>query len=273
VAQLASEWELSILRPFPNLSYNYAAAATCGDGSHAALKVWFPNERDFRAEAEALRLYNGDGAVRLLNISFEKRAMLLELAEPGEDLWQLENEEKQIELTGQIMRRLWRMPDDGCQLPTAAAQFERMASTAPSIAPASFPLDWVASAKAIFDDLEASAPLFVLHEDLHQSNILSAQREPWLAIDPHGLVGPRELDTIQIILNVLWREKDRSAWPRIISRYVADLAEVLDLDREQIRHCGVARAVQEAFWTLEDYGKGWEKDFEVVDAFVSARHA
>jgi streptomycin 6-kinase len=262
---------VSVESPFAGSNINYAAPVSLKDGSHAVLKLWVPFEDEFRAEVEALRLYKGDGSVRLLDVDFEKRAMLLERAEPGTDLWQLDDEDKQIEITAAIMRRLWRRPEPDSPLPRAWAQFERMALQAPAIAPRSFPLDWVVSAKAIIEEVGAAAEPVVLHEDLHQANILRAEREPWLAIDPHGLIGPREFDTIQMILNVLWREKDHSAWPRIISRYVDQLSERLGLDRERVRQCGVARGVQEAFWTLEDHGQGWEKDFAIVEAFEAAR--
>jgi streptomycin 6-kinase len=271
VANLVEEWSLTIGAPFPGLSYNYVAPVNCEDGTPAVLKVYFPEERAFRASAEALQLYDGDGAVRLLRVDSDRRAMLLERAEHGRDLWKLADEEQQIQITAAIMRRLWRPPPPDCSLPTAAAEFERMATLAPQLASSNFPLRWIATATGIFEDLESAASPVVLHEDLHQANILAAQREPWLAIDPHGLIGPPALDTIQMILNVVWREADSACWQPAISRYVHSFADLLKLEPEQIRLCGVARAVLEAFWTLEDEGVGWERDFAIVDAFVAAR--
>ena len=270
VAQLVDQWSLTIEAPFGGLSYNYVAPVMREDGSPAVLKVWFPFEAEFRAEAEALRLYDGAGAIRLFETDEPLRAMLLERAEPGSDLWQLDDEDRQIEIAASLMRRLWRPPPDGCSLALASDQFERMAATAPRLARDGFPLHRVTRGKAIFDDLLAASPPAVLHEDLHQANILAAQREPWLVIDPHGLIGPPALDIIQMILNVVWRESDRYAWPSIAARYVHALADATGLDREQVRLCGVARCAQEAFWTLEDEGKGWERDIAVLDAFEAA---
>ena len=269
VAQLVERWSLAIDSPFPGLSYNYVAPVNRSDGTPAVLKVWFPDEPDFQAEAEALRLYDGDGAFRLLELDNELFAMLIERAEPGTDLWLLEDEDRQIEIAATMMRRLWRPAPPGCRLPLATAQWERMAASAPLLARDGFPLNRVAEARTIFETLAAAAPPTVLHEDLHQANILAAQREPWLAIDPHGVVGPPVLETIQMILNVL-RRADSIEWPRTIARYVHALADATGLDREQVFACGVARNVLEAFWTLEDYGKGWERDIAVADAFAAA---
>jgi streptomycin 6-kinase len=267
VADLVERWSLRIEGPFPNLSYNYVAPVLRADGTAAVLKVWFPFDREFRAEAEALRLFDGNGAVRLLEADMEHRALLIERAEPGTDLWQLDGEERQIEVAASLMKRLWRPAPPDCALPLAREYYERMVEMAPKLATNGFPLDRVASAKEIFDALEAAVAPVVLHEDLHQANILTAQREPWLAIDPHGLVGPPVIDTTQLILNVVWRA-DVEAWPRIVARYVDALSEALGLDREHVALCGVARSLLEAFWTLEDGGKGWERDVAIADVFA-----
>jgi streptomycin 6-kinase len=269
VANLVQRWRLTIGAPFPDLSYNYVAPVTREDGTAAVLKLWFPFEREFAAEAEALRLYDGDGAVGLLEVDMEHRALLLERAVPGHDLWQLESEDRQIEITATVMQRLWRPAPPDCSLPRAREHYERMVEVAPKLAKKGFPLDGVAGAKDIFDTLEAAATPTVLHEDLHQSNILTAQREPWLAIDPHGLVGPPVIDTTQMILNAAWRT-DEEAWPRVVARHVDALSEALDLDREQVALCGAARSILEAFWTLEDKGEGWERDVAIAGVFASA---
>ncbi|MGE0685944.1 MAG: aminoglycoside phosphotransferase family protein [Dehalococcoidia bacterium] len=272
VAGLAERWSLTIDAPFPGLSYNYVAPVTQADGTPAVLKLWMPLPREFEVEVEALSLYDGNGAVKLLQVDADDRAMLLERAEPGTDLWQLDDDDRQIEVAATVMRRLWRPPPLGCSLPHARAHYERLGAQLPGLAPAGFPLSWLATALDIYAALESAAPPVVLHEDLHQANILRARREPWLAIDPHGLIGPRELETTQMVLNVVWRAEP-AGWPRIITRYVHALSEQLGLDTEQVRLAGVARSVLEAFWTLEDQppGKAWQRDIAIAESFAAAR--
>ena len=49
-----------------------------------------------------------------------------------------------------------------------------------------------------------------MHGDLHHDNIVSAQREPWLVIDPKGLVGDPGYETGPFINNPYGRME---TWP------------------------------------------------------------
>ena len=64
IAECERRWLLTVGPPFPRLSYNYATPARRADGTSVVLKIGFP-DREFRTEAEALRVYNGEGAVQL----------------------------------------------------------------------------------------------------------------------------------------------------------------------------------------------------------------
>jgi streptomycin 6-kinase len=268
VSELIDAWSLRVEGPFGGLSYNYVAPATLTDGTAAVLKVFFPDDAAFAAEVEALRIYDGDGVVRLLALDESRRAMLLERALPGTDLWPLPSSQ-QIEIAAAMMRRLWRTPPPGCTLPPASEEVDRMVALAPQRARGDFPLHRVTRAKAIFDEIEASSETVVLHDDLHQANVLTAQREPWLVIDPHGLVGPPAWDTIQFILNVIWPEPSSEERRRQIARHIDAFSDALSLDRQVIRASGIVRGVMEAFWTLEDHGQGWEKDLAIVEEFAA----
>ena len=86
------------------------------------------------------------------------------------------------------------------------------------------------------------APPVVLHGDLHHFNILAAERQPWLAIDPKGVVGEPVYETGALL---------RNPWPdllslpdpgRILARRVDQLAEELGFDRA--RHPRVRRGIR-----------------------------
>jgi streptomycin 6-kinase len=270
VAGLVDGWSLHIEAPFPGLSYNYVAPVTCADGTRAVLKLWFPDaQRGFERESEALRLYDGAGSVRLLKIDVARRAMLIEYAGQGANLWHLPDEDQRIEIAAKVMKRLWRAPSTGLSLPAAAAEINLMVEKAPGLAPPHFPLHWIASAKAMFTDLEASHTPVLLHGDLHHTNVLTAEREAWLAIDPHGLVGPPVYEPIQFILNIVWPQQDRVERLRTIARHVEAFGDALNLEPEAIRMCGTVIAVLQAFWTLEDHGADWEKDIALVEDFAA----
>ena len=77
----------------------------------------------------------------------------------------------------------------------------------------------------------------LVNQDLHGGNILSAEREPWLVIDPKPLVGERELDAVGLLRNAAW-----NGGTAAVRRWLAALGE-LALDRERMRGWGVAHAL------------------------------
>ena len=118
----------------------------------------------------------------------------------------------------------------------------------------------VADAEGLFGELIGSmAEPVLLHGDLHHDNILAAQREPWLAIDPKGLVGEPAYEVGALLRNPHLRRL--VAAPNVeqtMARRVAQLSEELSLDRERIRGWGLAQAVLSAWSSIEDHGLGWE---------------
>src|SRR5579859_113968 len=71
LAACAARWELAVGPPFPGLSYNYVAPATRADGTPVVLKVGVP-EPELANGITALRLYDGEGAVRLLDADADR---------------------------------------------------------------------------------------------------------------------------------------------------------------------------------------------------------
>ena len=55
----------------------------------------------------------------------------------------------------------------------------------------------------------------LLHQDLHGENVLSAQREPWLVIDPKPLAGEREFSVAPIVRSFELGHSKRDALYRL----------------------------------------------------------
>ena len=117
----------------------------------------------------------------------------------------------------------------------------------------------VEEAESLFADLLATeGGLLLLHGDLHQKNILSARREPWLAIDPKGVVGEAAYDTAALLHNPV----EALGVPdpkRLTERRLDVLAGEPGLDRDRIRAWAFAQAVLAAYWALEDGGRVWNE--------------
>jgi streptomycin 6-kinase len=86
VHRVSERWSLSVGPPFRDLSYSYVAPATRADGTRYVLKLGAPNT-EVLSEIEALRYWDGDAAVRLLEAEPHAGALPLERVEPGAKLF------------------------------------------------------------------------------------------------------------------------------------------------------------------------------------------
>ena len=76
IDEASQRWGLTDVQPSPELSYNFVAFANRGD-EQVVLKMSVPN-REAKSEMAALRLFNGEGACRLIDYDEERYWVLLE---------------------------------------------------------------------------------------------------------------------------------------------------------------------------------------------------
>lgn len=248
LAELAARWELALEPPFPALSYHYVAPAR-RRGEPVVLKVGVPH-RELRCEIAALRAFGGRGAARLLEADARAGALLLERLEPGTPL-ALEEEDGVWAIAARVARRLRRPPPSAHAFPTLerwALAFRRLrARSGGGTGP--LPAALVERAEALFRELSASTESpALLHGDLHHWNVLRAGREPWLAIDPQGVVGDPAYEVGSLIRNAVARSADPA---RTLARGVDRLGEELGLERERLAAWTFAHAVLSAVWSAE----------------------
>lgn len=261
VTDLEQRWSLTVGRPFPNLWVNWVAPATLADGAQAILKLSFPGEKEFRTEAEALRLFDGRGICRLLRLDRDRGAMLLERCEPGAPLTTVEDDGEAMSIAADVLRRLRRPAPPEHPFPLVsdwARGFDRLrrrydGGTGP------MPAVLVDRAEGLFAELIPSqAKPVLLHGDFHHENILSARREGWLAIDPKGVVGEPAYDAATLL-----REPPELAHEpharRVLEERLEQLPDELGLDRERLHGWALAQSVLAAYWGLEDSGEVWDE--------------
>jgi streptomycin 6-kinase len=267
LAECEQRWGITVLPPFSTLSYNYAAPATRADGADVVLKLGLPNP-ELTNEIEALRVYAGRGICRLLEADPEQGSLLLERLQPGAMLTTVSDDEQATAIAAQVMRQLWRPAPAQHNFPTIARWakgLERLRSTFNGgVGP--FPLYLVEQAERLFEELihSMSEPT-LLHGDLHHFNILSAQRETWLAIDPKGVVGEPAYEVGALLRNPSTRVISDV---RVQTRRVDQLAAELSIDRERILGWGLAQAVLSGWWSYEDHGHGWEPSLALAGLFA-----
>ncbi len=109
-----------------------------------------------------------------------------------------------------------------------------------------------------------------LHGDLHHENTVAAQRRPWLAIDPKGVVGEPAYETGALLRNPVPQVASRPDLPRMQARRIALLSDLLGLDRERIKGWGIAQAVLAACWCVEEDDSAWEDFITCAEALAAA---
>jgi streptomycin 6-kinase len=193
-------------------------AVVTPDGTEAVLKIQDPH-RESEHEAAALELWNGEGAVRLLEHDPEQHALLLERCRPGTPL--SEGDGSMDVLVG-LLPRLWASPDGfrpiEDDVPYLLADIESARDERLKDA-----------ALAYLRDLVPSQGERVLaNQDLHGENVLAAEREPWLVIDPKPIAAEREFSAASIV-----RSNELGHSKRDVLYRLERLCSDLGLDRER----------------------------------------
>lgn len=250
----AERWGLQIGPTFGGLSFNYVAEASLPDGTPVVLKLGVPRE-ELDTEIDALRLYDGQGACRLLDADAERGALLLERLLPGDTLLSLADDAATV-VAAEVMAKLWHAPPPGHRFPSVADWAAGLAELRPHFGGSCGPFpEWLVDrAEGLFRELLPSqGPTVVLHGDLHHYNILAATRAPWLAIDPKGVIGEPAYEVGALLRNPL----SLPEWPDLahtLARRVDQLCEILALDRQRVLGWASAQAVLSAWWMYEDDG-------------------
>ena len=258
----ARRWELTLGRPFPNLSYNYVTTARRADGQEVVLKLGVPNP-ELDSEALALRVFDGRGAVRLLDADPQRGILLLERLQPGHTLrpTSLVDDDQATRAAAGVMASLWQPAPQTHTFATVnawARGFERLRArfqggTGP------FPQSLIEDAEAIYRGYTVDAETAVLlHGDLHHENIL-ASGSTWLAIDPKGIVGEAVYETGALLRNPIPEIYDLSNAGVLSERRAAILGELLGFEQEHILSWAFAQAVLSSWWSYEDGDTGWHR--------------
>ena len=194
-------------------------------------------------EARGLQLWDGAGAVRLLaheQVDEHTELLLLERCLPGRWLAG-ETPETQDEVIAALLERLWREPPPEPSLRPLVEMCDQWALACEGWAAREggrLDQGLVREGIALFRSLPREpARQVLLCTDLHAENVLSAEREPWLMIDPKPYLGDPSYDVLQHIINAVAR------FGRDPDVMVNQLCERLGLDAERVRLWLFARCV------------------------------
>ena len=232
VGELRERWSLTIGEPFDSdeVSCAWVAPATRADGTRAVVKVAMPH---FEAEHEiaGLRFWDGDPTIRVLESEESLGAMLLERCEPGLHLRVVHHGFEQDAVIAALLRRLSRspVPPNRFRPLSALTTYWNQETQGGSARWSDAGL--VREGLSLFSELPRTAKESVLlATDLHAGNVLQAEREPWLVIDPKPFVGDPAFDATQHLLNGIVRLRAEPI------DTIVRFAELLPVDSERLPH-------------------------------------
>ena len=226
--EVAAKWGVELGPRFALARYSFVAPA--GDG--AVLKVTPAEDDESDEEADALELWAGDGAVRLLRRDRARRALLVERVRPGDDIAALPDDEA-TRIAVEVGLRLWR---------PVAEPFRWIGDWVPRWLGNAGGHPLVPLARELYDSLDVGRDVLV-HGDFHHHNILRSERGP-VAIDPKPMLGEPEYDVPSFLWNPIPYRMRRDTTERRLAAFAA-----AGLDEERMRLSRTRRPLPRAMRT------------------------
>jgi streptomycin 6-kinase len=228
VTDCCKRWDLRAGEPYAPGACGHVVRVELADRTPAVLKVFWPHH-EAEQEADALERWDGDGAVRLLARDDERHALLLERCEPGSFL---SDASDPVGVLVELLPRLWRSGEGFWPLEAETEQWAEYLREAPDHTFRDVALG------TIRELAPTQGEQVLVNQDLHGENVLAAQREPWLAIDPKPLAGEREFSAASIV-----RSSELGHSKRAVLHRLDRLCSELDLDRERAKGWTIAQTI------------------------------
>nr|WP_229840661.1 aminoglycoside phosphotransferase family protein [Streptomyces brasiliensis] len=212
-----------------------------GGGSRAVLKLQ-PVDEETVGEPLALRVWDGEGAVRLLEHDEPTGTLLLERLDASRTLSGVPDSREAVRVIGALLARLTAVPAPP-GLRTLNSLTRAMLDRVPRVlerVPDPEDRRLLRDCAAAVREVASEPGDRLLHWDLHYGNVLAAGRADWLAIDPKPLAGDPGFELLPALRNRY--DPAETRW-----RFDA-LTDALDLDRERAWAWTLGRVLQNSLW-------------------------
>ncbi|GAA2958983.1 aminoglycoside phosphotransferase family protein [Streptomyces enissocaesilis] len=253
-AAYLERWRLRLTGPSMHGAVSLVLPVERADGTPAALKLQLLDEES-AGEAAALRAWDGNGVVRLLEHDARSGAMLLERLDERRPLSGVADTMAAVRVVGELLARLNAVvaPGGVRRLGDIA---EAMLDDVPRrVRGAADPAErrLLERCAGAVREVAGEPGGQLLHWDLHYDNVLaplagSGRGEPWVVIDPKPLAGDPGFELLPALVN-------RFEAGQVLSRFDL-MTEVLGLDRGRARAWTLGRVLQNGLWELEDEEEG-----------------
>lgn len=238
------QWRLAINGPVRH-GYTGLAIPVQRDDEAFVLKVYW-RDSDTDTAVLALTVWNGQGAAKVLAYDPEAGAMLLEKLDPHASL---ENVAigAAIEIAGRLLRRLAiPAPDNMPTITDLAARMRQLMPQRWAQYGRPFSRQLLDEVCDQTEQLGATSTNLMTDYDLHYTDILAGQREPWLMIDPKAIAGDPEFSLAQL----LWTRLEDIEAGKGIEYHFQALVEAAKLDEALARRWTIIRCADYWLWGL-----------------------
>jgi streptomycin 6-kinase len=268
-------WYIHLLEPVPNLSYNLVYfAKDQNDGSKVIFKAGIPTP-DLENEIRTLQYFAGQGCIELLRYDLAAGVMLLEQAIPGgtlENLTMQGLDDQSIYACADIIRTLHApvvITPDLRKLTKLSVRLNEYQEVRAIINAnpnkyTEFDVEYFDYAEKLFAELSATTTeSVVLHGDLHHYNILSASRNPWLAIDPKGIIGDPVFEIAAFMINPLPQIVTLPNLKNLLIRRIDLFHDLLGFPKQRILDWCIAHAFLVAGQNLTSHDADWQESYTI----------
>lgn len=252
-AQFLDRWELKLTGSSMYGMASLVLPVERADGTPAVMKMQLLDEES-EGEPVALEAWGGDGVVRLLEHDADTNTLLLERLNENRHLSTLNDSREAVQILAELLARLTSVPAPSGLRNLGDIARRMLHSVQGAVQTVADPAEreLLKSCAAAVGEVVGEPGDRLLHWDLHYDNILAADREPWLAIDPKPLAGDPGFDLMPALSN----DFDPS---EVLYRFDL-MTEVLGLDRRRAAAWTLGRALQNLLWNLGDEEDGLDQE-------------
>ncbi len=213
--------------------------------------------------AEALRIWDGRGMVRLFDADVADGALLLERLDHRRSLQEVDLLQAAA-VGGALIRELATDAPQGFAPKSVAGYVDKLPERQDSLGDP-IPAAWVGLGDRLASELLHTAGSTLIHSDLHYRNVLAGTRHSWLAIDPRPHVGDPE----RSVPELLWWRNDMSDEPDEIRTLLNVIVTSGALDADKARGWVVVRSLDHWLWAIEeDIGDGQDRCRHILEALT-----
>jgi len=249
LAQMIDEWSL---RPSGATLTGCTAVVVPvdRDGEDLALKLVWPHV-DAAGEPLALRLWDGDGAVRLVAASPTRSALLLERLDHTRDLEDPSMDtDTACEIIGGLLARLHVPAPPNIRSLAAFTEAHLHGPLGVAGGRDHLPRRAVDRALGLAVDLlsRSDATATLVHGDLHFRNVLAGARAPWLVIDPKPMAGHPGVELQPLLRNRVDELGTGSAFRWSVRHRLEIVCDAAGIDEDVARYWTIVMSTIEAHW-------------------------